>query len=252
MPRVESLKGVGIKAYSNADKDRVPHDDWDDIKRRVERGGGEFGAADRANFPCPSRIGLFGPPGVGKTTTIANILGAASPAYDELYVIHGDAQHSQEYDALKPAAVLGDVPGVDFWRALPPATKKGRPIRRMVVVDDLEVTRCPRQRLENLGILFRYVSTHLGITTIWAHQSLFDTPSIIRKMLSVFVLWRPHSRQELTTAENRVGLPSGVLTELFRDLCPTHRDSICVDLSPGSPAKLRLNLYRKIDGVEDF
>jgi hypothetical protein len=249
-PKVTKEGGVSIKPFSNADKEKVPHETWADKKKRAEKKGREFGAKDRANFPCPSRLGLFGPPGVGKTTCIANILDAADPPYDELYVIHGDAAHSEEYDALKPAAVLGDVPGVDFWRSLPQNEKK--PIRRIIVVDDLEVTKCPRQRLENLGILFRYVSTHLGITTCWVYQSLFDTPAIIRKMLSVFVLWRPHSRQEITTAENRVGLEAGTLTELFRELCPGHRDSICIDLSPDSPAKLRLNLFRKIDGVQDF
>lgn len=253
MPRAEkTARTPSIVPYANSDKDAVPHETWADKIKHVERTS-EFGPGDRANFPVPSRIGLFGPPGVGKTTCVSNLLAAADPPYDELYVIHGDAQHSTEYDALHPTALLSDVPGIEFWRSLPQTLPgKKKPIRRMVVVDDLEVTRCPKARLEHLGQLFRYVSTHIGLTAVWSYQSLFDTPPIVRKMLSVFILWKPTARSEVSCIENRVGLPPGSLPELFADLCQSYRDSICIDLSHESPAPIRLNLYRKIEGVEGF
>ncbi len=120
-----------------------------------------------------------------------------------------------------------------------------------MVIDDLELTSANKERMKNLAILFRYCSTHKGLTIYFSHQSFFDVPSLVKKMANVYILWKPRAFSELSMIENRVGYPKGTLKELFSNVATAHRDSITVDLTEGSPAKLRLNLFKKIELQED-
>ncbi len=51
---------------------------------------------------------------------------------------------------------------------------------------------------------------------------------------------------EIGLIENRTGLQKGELAKLFDKYATKHRDSICIDLSKDSPAKLRLNVFQPI------
>ena len=51
--------------------------------------------------------------------------------------------------------------------------------------------------------------------------------------------------------ENRCGLKKDTLKTLFKTVATKHRDSICVDLTENSPAKLRLNIWNKITSQSD-
>ena len=107
-----------------------------------------------------------------------------------------------------------------------------------------------KERMKNLAILFRYCSTHKGLTIYFAHQSFFDVTSLVKKMANVYVLWKPRAYSELALIENRVGYAKGTLKELFNTVATGHRDSICVDLSEGTPAKLRKNIWERIEAVQ--
>ena len=100
--------------------------------------------------------------------------------------------------------------------------------------------------MKNLAILFRYCSTHKGLTIYFAHQSFFDVTSLVKKMANIYVLWKPRAYSELALIENRVGYAKGTLKELFQTVATGHRDSITVDLTEGTPAPLRKNIWEKI------
>jgi len=203
-------------------------------------------AKDIGNFPSPARILLLGTCGVGKSTLIKNLILHQRPRFQEVYVIHEDAEFTKEYDDLEPTEMLDDVPGINFWER-----PEGSPyIKRAVIVDDLELTSANKTRMKNLAILFRYCSTHKGLTIYFAHQSFFDVTSLVKKMANVYVLWKPRAYSELALIENRVGYPKGTLKELFKKVATEHRDSICVDMTENSPAKLRKNIWQKIE-VQD-
>jgi hypothetical protein len=188
---------------------------------------------------------LLGPCGVGKSTLIKNLILHQRPRFQEVYVIHEDAEFTKEYNDLDVTEMLDDVPGIDYWEY------DGPYIKRCVIVDDLELTSANKERMKNLAILFRYCSTHKGLTIYFAHQSFFDVTSLVKKMANTYVLWRPRAYSELALIENRVGYAKGTLKEIFNTVATGHRDSICVDLSENSPAPLRKNIWQKIEASED-
>ena len=203
-------------------------------------------ARDIGNFPNPSRVLLIGPPGGGKSTLVKNLVIHQRPRFDEVYLIHEDAGATRDYEDLEPTAEMSDVPDLDFWSELPEKDDRGRVIKRAVICDDLELTHAHKERKRNLGILFRYASSHKNLTVYFCHQSFFDLPSLIKKMSNVFIVWKPRARNEVSLIENRVGLKKGDLSLLFAQVATGSRDSICIDHTLGTPAPLRLNVWEPL------
>ena len=225
--------------------DRIVAFECSDKVGKVERWSPRR-AQDIGNFPSPARILLVGPPHVGKSTLVKNLIIHQKPAYQEVYIVHPD-QCSTEWDDLEPTDVLLDIPPLEFWSELPSHNSKDEPIKRAIILDDVEFTSSNKEQQRNLATLLRYCSSHKFLSVYICHQSYFDLPPLAKKMASIFIIWKPRSRNEVALIENRCGLMKHALRTLFQTIATGPQDSICVDHTQGSPSRLRLNIWQPID-----
>ena len=217
--------------------DKSDHEKWDDKRKK-----------NIANWPCPTRFCVIGPAGVGKTNLIKNILLNARPIYDNVYLVHPDVDYSKEYDDIEPTDCMTKVPNIKYFSdVIDPDNKQ----KNICIIDDLECGGGNSQQLHDLGLLFRYLSTHRNMSVIFSHQSWFDVPPIVRKMTNVYIIYRPKARNELTMIENRCGAEKGLFKYLFDNIATGYRDNICYDLTENTPAKLRMNLFDVLE-IEGF
>jgi hypothetical protein len=215
---------------------------------------------DPANFPSPFRMLLLGPPGGGKTCVMKNIIIQQKPAFDEVYVIHEDAGDednaagTSEWDDLDPTAIMGDVPALAYWNAVcAEDDPDAPPVKRLVILDDVEMKgggAGMKTRLRNIATLLRYCSSHKGFSVMIAFQDFFGLDPIVKKVANVFLVWKPHARNEASLIDNRTGLAKGTLKTLFSEVATGPHDFITIDLSKGSPFPLRLGLWTPIE-LED-
>ena len=225
-----------VVAYGCADKSL--RESWDAHRQQ-----------DIANFPSPFRMLMLGPPNSGKSTLCKNVVVHQDPPFDEVYIVHEDAGATREYDDLEPSGMLAEIPGLAFWDALPtmeedPETGEERPIKRLVIVDDVEYTRASKQRLKDLAILMRFASSHKNLSVI--ESSKFLRPAGHREEGCRRICALAIEGNELHLIENRIGLPNGSHTEIFDAFGRDARDSVCIDATRGTPAPLRWNIWKPI------
>jgi len=195
---------------------------------------------DRAllNFIRPYRCILSGSPNVGKTAVIKTLLCTADPFFTRGFIWHPDIDvvETGEYadTDLEP---IQKLPPTEFWYEI------NRDKDHMVlVIDDIDLGGLDRVQRHLLDRLVSNVSTHCCLTIIMASQIFFNLPPFLRKTANLFVLYKPVSEdQDNKAISKRVGLSPETLSTLFKEHCPSSFDSVWIDLTPKSPAKIRIN-----------
>jgi hypothetical protein len=105
------------------------------------------------NVPHPFRMVCFGPPNVGKSTVVKNILLRADPPFEEVFLIHCD-DSTKEYDDVE-CQFLDDIPAPSEWQG---------EVKTLVILEDLEYKQMSKDQKRNLDRLMGYVSTHKNIS----------------------------------------------------------------------------------------
>lgn len=217
-----------ILALPNADK--AFHEKWTPRRNAL-------------NFPHPFRAVCLGPPNSGKSTVVKNILIRAKPEFQEVFVIHCDPEYTKEYDDVD-AVMLSEIPAPDEW--------EGK-VKTLVVLDDLEFKQADRTQKRNLDRLFGFVSTHKNISCILCSQDPFNVPPIVRRCSNLWIMWKLLDLDAMSTCARKTGLKSGNLNTMFNTLDINGYNSLWIDMTTGSPYKLRKNGYTLItkeDGIE--
>jgi hypothetical protein len=197
----------------------------------------ESRASDISNFIHPCRIAIIGPPSTGKSFLCKHLIMHQRPMFSEVYIIHGDHDCTGEYEDIEPTMMMGDFPPVDFWDSSQ---------KTLVIIDDIEYSNLTSEQEARMNKLVRYVSSHKNVTCYFTHQNFFSLPSLVRKLCNVFIIFKPRSSSELKLIANRVGIKPPDIDYIFENICNQYRDSLCIDLTFNSPAKLRKNIWSKI------
>lgn len=194
-------------------------------------------------IPHPFRLLALGGVGRGKTNSCKNIFlkhqGQKTRKFKRLIIITCDA-NSQEWLDCDPEYVGENIPDLGQF--------DGKE-KTCLVIDDYEHAKASKEEQKRLSTLMRYVSSHRNVSVMVSYQSFFDTPSICRKCANCFMIYKPNSRQECTTIENRVGLEKGTLADLFADRCSGIYDHVFIDKTIGTPYPLRKNIYEPLELV---
>jgi len=190
---------------------------------------------NRLNIPHPFRCVCLGPPNVGKTTIVKNLLLRAKPAFEEVVVIHCDSGYTREYDDIGDnLEILSEIPAPDDWEG----EKK-----TLVVLDDLEFKGMNKEQKRNLDRLFGYVSTHKNISVVLCSQDAFNVPTIVRRCSNLFVLWKMKDMDSLAIVARKTGLRAEEMRKIFTELMPESKDSLWLDHTDKSPYPMRKNGY---------
>jgi len=192
------------------------------------------------DIPHPFRCVCLGPPNVGKTTIVKNLLLRAKPEFEDVVVIHCDGNYTKEYDDLGEdnIEILSEIPAPEDWEG----EKK-----TLVVLDDLEYKQMNKEQKRNLDRLFGYVSTHKNISIILCSQDAFNVPPIVRRCSNLFVLWRCPDLDAMATCARKTGMKSEGFNSIFNKLMLDSRDSLWLDMTSGTPYPMRKNGYTIIN-----
>lgn len=188
------------------------------------------------NIPHPFRAVCLGPPNVGKTTIVKNLLLRAKPGFEEVFVIHCDPDYTEEYDDVQ-ATILDHIPPPEEWEGL---------VKTLVVLDDLEFKGMDKTQKRNLNRLFGFVSTHKNISCVLCSQDPFNVPPIVRRCANLWVLWRMSDLDAMATTSRKAGLNSITLKTIFDSLMTDPHESLWIDLTDKTPYKMRKNGYEII------
>jgi len=197
------------------------------------------------NFPHPFRGVCLGPPNVGKTTAIKNIIMHADPPFEEIKVIHCDPDYTQEYEDID-VEVTNIIPNPDEWEG---------EVKTLCILDDLEFKNMSKDQKAALDRLFGYVSTHKNISCMLCSQDPFNVPPIVRRCSNLWVLWRLTDLDALATCARKTGMKSQNFNNIFNQLMLEPRDSLWLDMTDHSPYPMRKNGFiplKKLEGREDM
>jgi hypothetical protein len=181
------------------------------------------------NIPHPFRCVCLGPPNVGKTTIVKNLLLRAKPEFEEVVVIHCDSGYTKEYDDIGDnVEILDEIPAPEDWEG---------EVKTLVVLDDLEFKGMSKDQKRNLDRLFGYVSTHKNISVILCSQDAFNVPCIVRRCSNLWVLWRCPDLDAMSVCARKTGLKANNFNSIFNQLMLDPKDSLWIDMTDHSPYK---------------
>lgn len=194
------------------------------------------------NFPHPFRCIVAANPGSGKTNMIKNIIVRSKPHFNRIFLCHFDPD-TKEYDDLEHIK-LDELPDARS-KIFSPKHKT------LCIIDDYDFASLNKFQMNNLRSLFKYASTHRGVSFMVACQDFFNLPAIIRRLSNVYFLWSGSKDiDQLMTIGRRIGYTKTEFKEII-DMCQNKFDNICIDFTVDSPCKVRFNAYTPVKSAID-
>ena len=222
MSKKKQTKNKKLKIFPNADKEW--HEKWDNER-------------DILNIPHPFRCVLCGPPNCGKTSMILNLILRNKPYFEEIIVIHCDAEYTKEYDCV----------GAIFCDLIPKPKEFDGKRKTLVILDDLEYKQMNKVQQRNLDRLFGFVSTHKNISCCLTAQDAFNIPASVRRCANLWCLWKIDDFDSIRTLSRKIRLSPEIINYIFDKYLKNPHDSLMVDNTDKTPFHLRKNGTEEIN-----
>lgn len=187
------------------------------------------------NIPHPWRGVSTGPPSSGKSTSIKNIIVRAKPRFQEIIVVHLDDNSTEWEDC-----------NVKMVKEIPEPTSFSRKTKKLLIIEDLNLSEMNKKDKAKLNRLFGYSSSHCNLSIAITCQNAFDCPAFIRRMANLFVIFKQIDINALITLASRTGLKNKHMLYIMSRLLPNSHDSLWIDCQNNSPARYRINGYNPI------
>jgi len=188
----------------------------------------------------PFKACLIGRPNSGKTTVMHNLflrIQLSAKPFQTLIIIQPST--SKEHDILYATITLFDIPEIETIVS----EDNGK---TLIIIDDWDMSKLDNHQKRNLGMLFRYVSSHHNISVLLSYQSFFDIPTIIRKTCNYFFIWKTNNIDELGTIAKRTGYNKKIFQSVFAKYIKDKHDFLVIDQQIDPEFELRKNLYEII------
>lgn len=227
------------------------------------------------NIPPPFAMLNIGLPNTGKTTITYNIIAAAQPVFQYIFLVHPDFfqyradkeeeekdtnplieydkdgkdpdgnERVSEYKEIKYIG-LKWFPSTKYWSG----NTKYSSAKKLLIIDDIDVRAYikvnPKLRHQRVTKLYSYSVTHSNLSVITCLQDVHTQgmPSVYR-MCNFFSIFPYHDKFQVSIIARSVGVDAKQLIEMF-SYCRNPHDSIQIDRTIGSPMPYRLNFIHEI------
>ena len=188
------------------------------------------------NICHPWRGFFTGPPSSGKSCAIKNIIIRAKPEFEEILVVHIDPEGTTEWDDCD-AEMLDEIPE---------PTSFDRETKKLLIIEDLNLSQMNKEDKAKLNRIFGYSSSHCNLSVAITCQNAFDLNASLRRMCSLFVIFKQPDINSLITLASRTGLKSKHMLYIMSRLLSAQHSSLWIDLKTGSPAPYRINGFTPI------
>ena len=187
---------------------------------------------DLCNFPHPFRMVLAGPPNVGKTNVIYNVLLHKQPPFERIIIFHNDPS-TQEYQSID----------AEYVEELLPIEEVDGNVKNLIIIEDVDYKNLNKNQRSLLDRYFGVFSTHHNISIILTCQDPFSCPPNIRRMCSHLVLWKNHDLNSMAILSSRFNIKTRDLKYIFDHICKDKHDSLLIDTMRDGKFRLRKNIY---------
>lgn len=191
------------------------------------------------DFPHPFRMILASKPNCGKTTIILNLILRVTKGknpFQKIIVVHADPENTHEYESLD-CEMLSQIPSADEF----PGDRKC-----LVILEDIPLMDLSLSQKSRLERLYGYVSTHKNISVILTTQDIFRVLPTVRRCTNIFVIFNSHDADHVRSLARKLGIGPETLVSSLKTNCAGSHDSLWIDMTPNSPARVRLNGFQKI------
>jgi hypothetical protein len=222
---------VGKKLYCLPNADKGFHEKWPDKKGYPDN-------LNLMNLVHPFQMLICARPNMGKSTLMKNLLLHQRPKFERCVIVHHDGDDTREYDDIGKKEIISNIPDKTFFN---PKEKC------LVMIDDIDMKRLNKEQRSNLYKLFSYVSTHKNVSVAAASQQPFDFPPEVRRVCNFVAMTAPTDFDACASFSKKVGLETEDLKYIFKNICTQKRDFFCIDMTEGSPAPFRKNMFEPLE-----